>query len=75
MELLEHNRINDHPINLLDNKQSPYYLIYSLGPVELAMLKTYIEAKLASNFIRQSRSHSGAPILFIQKIDSMSTCT
>ena len=40
VELPEHIGINDHPIDLLDNKQPPYGSIYSLGPVELEMLKT-----------------------------------
>ena len=66
-ELPKHNGINDHPIDLLDNKQSPYGPIYSLGPVELETLKTYIKANLASGFIRPSKSPAGAPILFIQK--------
>ena len=39
-ELPEHTGINDHPINLLHNKQLPYNSIYSLEPVELKMLKT-----------------------------------
>ena len=39
VELPEHTRINHHPINLLDNKQPPYGLIYSLGTIELEMLK------------------------------------
>ena len=30
-ELPKHTRINDHPINLLDNKQPPYSPIYNLG--------------------------------------------
>ena len=68
-ELLEHIGINDHPIDLLDNKQLPYGPIYSLGPVELETLKTYIEANLASGFIRPSKSLAGAPILFVQKKD------
>ena len=66
-ELPEHTGINDHPINLLDDKQPPYGLIYSLGPVELETLKTYIEANLASGFIRPSKSPAGAPILFVRK--------
>ena len=66
-ELQEHTRINDHPINLLDNKQLPYGSIYNLGPVELKTLKTYIEVNLASGFIRNSKSPTSAPILFIQK--------
>ena len=64
-ELPEHTRINDHLINLLDNKQPPYGPIYSLGPVELKMLKTYIEANLASGFIRPSKSSTGTLIPFI----------
>ena len=69
-ELLEHTRINNHLINLLDNKQPLYGLIYSLGPMELETLKTYIEANLASGFIRPSKSPTGAPILFVRKKDS-----
>ena len=68
-ELPEHTGINDHPIDLLDNKQLPYGPIYSLGPVKLEMLKTYIKANLASGFIRPSKSLAGAPILFVQKKD------
>ena len=69
LELLEYTRINDHPINLLDNKQLPYGPIYSLGPVELKMLKTYIKANLVTGFIRPSKSLAGALILFVQKKD------
>ena len=69
-ELPEHTRINDHPINLLDDKQPPYNSIYSLEPVELEMLKTYIKANLASGFIRLSKSPAGTPILFVRKKDS-----
>ena len=68
-ELLEHTGINDHPINLLDNKQPLYGLIYSLGPVELKKLKTYIKTNLASSFIRSSKSPAGASILFVRKKD------
>ena len=66
-ELPEHTGINNHPINLLDNKQPFYGLIYSLGPVELEMLKIYIKANLASSFIRPSKYPVGAPILFVRK--------
>ena len=68
-ELPEHTGINDHPIDLLDDKQPPYGPIYSLGPVELETLKTYIETNLASGFIRPSKSPAGAPILFVRKKD------
>ena len=69
-ELPEHTGINDYPINLQDDKQLPYGPIYSLRQVELETLKTYIEANLASGFIRPSKSSSGTPILFVQKKDS-----
>ena len=68
-ELPEYTGINDHPINLLDDKQPLYGPIYSLGLVELETLKTYIKANPASGFIRPSKSPAGAPILFIRKID------
>ena len=67
MELPEHIGINDHSIDLLDDKQLSYSSIYSLRPVELEKLKTYIKAKLASGFIRLSKSSAGALILFVQK--------
>ena len=68
-ELPEYTGINDHPINLLDNKQTAYSPIYSLGPMELETLKTYIKANLASGFIMPSKTSTGAPILFVQKKD------
>ena len=66
-KLLKHTRINNYPINLLDNTQSRYGLIYSLEPVELEMLKNYIKANLASGFIRFSKFSTSTLILFIQK--------
>ena len=64
-ELLEHTEINDDFINLLDDKQTSYGLIYSLGLVKLEKLKTYIKANLASSFIRYSKSPASTTILFI----------
>ena len=66
-ELPEYTKINNQSINLLDNKQLPYGLIYSLELMELETLKTYIKANLASSFIRPSKSPAGALILFVQK--------
>ena len=65
VELPEHTGINDHPINLLDDKQPFYSLIYNLGPVELEILKTYIKANLASSFIRLFKSSNGSLMLFV----------
>ena len=38
--LLERTKFNEYAINLEDGKQPPYEPIYSLGPVELEILKT-----------------------------------
>ena len=68
--LLECIQLNQHAINLDDGKQFPNRLIYSLGPVELEILKTYIKAHLKIRFIRPFKSLSGALILFYKKPDS-----
>ena len=69
-KLPEYTKIHDYSINLQDNKQILHSLIYSLGPVELEILKTYIKANLASSFIKPSKSPSSTLILFVQKRDS-----
>ncbi len=68
-ELPEQSDINEHVINLDPGKQPPYRPIYSLGPIELETLKTYIETNLANSFIRLSKSPAKAPILFVRKSD------
>ncbi len=68
-ELPEHTGINNHAIELVDDRQSPYGSIYSLGPMELETLKAYIENNLADCFIRPSKSPAEAPILFDKKPD------
>ena len=66
-ELLKYTGINNHPIDLVDNKQPPYGPIYSLGSMEFEMLKTYIKTNLANGFIQPSQLLAGASILFIKK--------
>ena len=68
-ELPENTGINEHAIELEEGKQPPFGPIYSLGPVELETLKTYIETNLANGFIRPSKFPAGAPILFDRKPD------
>ena len=68
-ELLENTGMNEHAIELEKDKQPPFGPIYSLGPVELETLKTYIETNLANGFIRPSKSPAGAPIFFDRKPD------
>ncbi len=69
VELLEHIGINDHAIELVDDWQPPYGPIYNLGPIELEIMKAYIENNLASGFIRPSKSPAGVPILYNKKPD------
>ena len=68
-KLSEQNGINDHAIKLVDDQQLSYRPIYSLKPVELEILKTYIETNLANDFIKLSKSLAGAFILFNKKLD------
>ena len=67
--LPEHTELNEHAIDLEDGKQPPYGPIYSLGPMELETLKTYIKTHLKTGFIQPSNSFAGAPILFDKKLD------
>ena len=67
LEIEKYTRINDHSINLLDNKQTSLGLIYSLGLIELKTLKAYIETNLASGSIKLSKSLTGTPIPFVQR--------
>ena len=69
-ELLEYMGINDYTIELVDDHQPPYGPIYSLGPIELEILKAYIENNLVSGFIRPFKSPTGVLILFDKKPDS-----
>ena len=63
-EFLEYIRMNEHAIKLEESKQSLFGSIYSLGLVELEMLKTYIKINLANSFIWLSKSPAGTLILF-----------
>ena len=69
-ELLEYNRINNHTIKLVNDRQPLYGPIYSGRLVELEILKIYIETNLKNGFIRPSKSPVGAPIFFDKKPDS-----
>ena len=68
-ELPENTGINKITIKLEEGKQPFFGSIYSLSPVELETLKTYIKTNLANGFIRLSKSLAGAPIFFDQKPD------
>ena len=70
-ELPKYTRIKDHAIKLVDSQQLPYGSIYSLRPVELEIVKAYIETNLANGFIRLSKSPASTFILFDRKSNSL----
>ena len=65
--LPERTGANEHAIELEEGKELPYGPIYSLGPVELETLKTYIKTNLSNGFIQASKSPASTPILFVRK--------
>ncbi len=70
VELPEHTGINDHIIELVDNRQYLYDLIYSLNPIEIETLKAYLKYNRANGFIRPFKSPIGVPIFYDKKPDS-----
>ena len=65
--LLETTNLNQHAIELKKSQQLFYRSIYSLGLVELKMLKTYIKTNLVNSFIYSLRSSASTSIFFIRK--------
>ena len=63
-KLPENTGMNEHAIELEEDKQPPFGPIYSLGLVELETLKIYIKTNPANGFIQPSKSPARAPILF-----------
>ena len=68
-ELPENTGMNKHAIKLEEGKQLLFGPIYSLEPVELETLKTYIKVNLVNGFIRPSKYPAKAPIFFNKKPD------
>ena len=66
-KFLKHIKINDYAIELVDDWQSLYSPIYSLGLVELKILKAHIKNNLVNSFIRPSKSLIKALIFFNKK--------
>ena len=69
-KLFKYISINNYFIDLIDDKQSPYGLIYSLELVKLETLKIYIKINLTNGFIRSSKLFANISILFTRKKNS-----
>ena len=66
-KLLEYTIINNYTIKSVNNWQSFYKSIYSLGLIEFETLKTCIKTNLANSFIRPSKFPARASIYFDKK--------
>jgi hypothetical protein len=53
----------------LDGNKPPFGPLYNLSVKELKVLRTYLDAALAKEWIRRSISPTGAPVLFTPKKD------
>lgn len=61
--------INNYATDLKKDKQPPHESIYNLGPLDLEILKTYLETNLTHGFMRPSKSPAKTPIFLMQKLD------
>jgi len=59
----------DLKIDLEEGTSPPLGTLYSLSPVELSALRTFINENLNTGFIRPTASSHAAPVLFIKKKD------
>src|ERR1700738_724560 len=59
----------DHQIPLEPGTTPPFGFIYFMSPMELKVLRKYIDENLKKVFIQHSQSFCGAPILFVKKAD------
>ena len=66
---LPEHRPYDLKIPLQEGTTPPFGPVYNLSPLELQVLRTYIDDNLRKGFIRHSQSPAGAHILFVKKAD------
>lgn len=67
IELHDNTRINDHNIQLIEDKKPPYSLIYSMRLIELETSKINIKTHLKTRFIRSSKFLGSISIFFDRK--------
>ena len=63
------HRDYDLKIKLEEGTSPPLGTLYSLSPVELSALQTFINENLNTGFIRPASSSHAAPVLFVKKKD------
>lgn len=70
-KLLKYTRINNYIIKPKKDKLPPFGLIYSLKPVELEILKTYMKTNLINGFIWSFKFPTKVSIFFYQKLNKI----
>lgn len=70
MELFRNTDINEHAIELTEDKQPLCRPIYTISPVKLETLKIYITIYLKTRFIRSFKSLTKLLILMDKKSDN-----
>ena len=67
--------VDDHAIELVDEKQSSHDSIYSMFETKLKMFKIYLDKYFANEYIRLFKSSIDVSILFMRKKnDSLKLC-
>ena len=66
-DVLPPHRSYDHRIELIPGNKVPYSKNRPLSPMELRVLKRWLDDNLAKGFIRPSKSSAASPILLAQK--------
>lgn len=66
-DILPPHRSYDHKIELIPGSKVPYSRNRPLSPMELRILKRWLDDNLAKGFIRPSKSSAASPILMAQK--------
>ncbi|RAL60857.1 hypothetical protein DID88_010182 [Monilinia fructigena] len=66
-DTLPPRRAWDHKIELMPGKKPPYFKNRPLSPLELEVVRKWIDDNLSKGFIRESRSRSAAPLLLAAK--------
>lgn len=68
-KFLKYIGINNYNINLIRGEQLIYGPIYSLKPVKLEVIKSYIKIYLANNFIKSFKFFVSIFIIFVKKFN------
>jgi hypothetical protein len=66
-EKLPPHRSYDHKIELIPGNQLPYSRNRPMSPMELRVIKRWLDDNLAKNFIRPSTSQVASPVLLAKK--------